>query len=260
MNKSTAGKKRIVIVAAFVILIVVMAAMFMIVRYTPTKEKMNGYVFFNLDKSTDKTMVIIDGKQYSDTGVVTDGRHYLPQEFVADNINAGFYYDKESQAVLYSDSSYMYTYMSGKNVYTDDTGKTYNTDYPVVIDINGECFIAWEYIAEHTDCEYAYGSEPERINISIERENKQCVTVKKKSAVRYRGGIKSPVLEYVQKGDRLVYEDDLDDWIKVTTATGYTGYIKKTEASDTFEYIREEKNYETHNYNMKDDKVTLAWF
>ena len=249
MNKSTAGKKRIVIVAAFVILIVVMAAMFMIVRYTPTKEKMNGYVFFNLDKSTDKTMVIIDGKQYSDTGVVTDGRHYLPQEFVADNINAGFYYDKESQAVLYSDSSYMYTYMSGKNVYTDDTGKTYNTDYPVVIDIN-----------EHTDCEYAYGSEPERINISIERENKQCVTVKKKSAVRYRGGIKSPVLEYVQKGDRLVYEDDLDDWIKVTTATGYTGYIKKTEASDTFEYIREEKNYETHNYNMKDDKVTLAWF
>lgn len=260
MNKSTAGKKRIVIVAAFVILIVVMAAMFMIVRYTPTKEKMNGYVFFNLDKSTDKTMVIIDGKQYSDTGVVTDGRHYLPQEFVADNINAGFYYDKESQAVLYSDSSYMYTYMSGKNVYTDDTGKTYNTDYPVVIDINGECFIAWEYIAEHTDCEYAYGSEPERINISIERENKQCVTVKKKSAVRYRGGIKSPVLEYVQKGDRLVYEDDLDDWIKVTTATGYTGYIKKTEASDTFEYIREEKNYETHNYNMKEDKVTLAWF
>ena len=260
MNKSTAGKKRIVIVAAFVILIVVMAAMFMIVRYTPTKEKMNGYVFFNLDKSTDKTMVIIDGKQYSDTGVVTDGRHYLPQEFVADNINAGFYYDKESQAVLYSDSSYMYTYMSGKNVYTDDTGKTYNTDYPVVIDINGECFIAWEYIAEHTDCEYAYGSEPERINISIERENKQCVTVKKKSAVRYRGGIKSPVLEYVQKGDRLVYEDDLDDWIKVTTVTGYTGYIKKTEASDTFEYIREEKNYETHNYNMKDDKVTLAWF
>lgn len=260
MNKSTAGKKRIVIVAAFVILIVVMAAMFMIVRYTPTKEKMNGYVFFNLDKSTDKTMVIIDGKQYSDTGVVTEGIHYLPQEFVADNINAGFYYDKESQAVLYSDSSYMYTYMSGKNVYTDDTGKTYNTDYPVVIDINGECFIAWEYIAEHTDCEYAYGSEPERINISIERENKQCVTVKKKSAVRYRGGIKSPVLEYVQKGDRLVYEDDLDDWIKVTTATGYTGYIKKTEVSDTFEYIREEKNYETHNYNMKDDKVTLAWF
>lgn len=38
-----------------------------------------------------------------------------------------------------------------------------------------------------------------------------------------------------------MYEDDLDDWIKVTTATGYTGYIKKSEASDTFAYIREER-------------------
>ena len=37
MKKSTAGKKKIVIIAAFVILIAVMAAMFMIVRYTPTK-------------------------------------------------------------------------------------------------------------------------------------------------------------------------------------------------------------------------------
>lgn len=60
MKKSTAGKKKIVIIAAFVILIAVMAAMFMIVRYTPTKEKMNGYTYFDLDQSTDKTMVIVD--------------------------------------------------------------------------------------------------------------------------------------------------------------------------------------------------------
>ena len=154
----------------------------------------------------------------------------------------------------------MYTYKKGENVYTDDTGKTYNTDYSVVVESEGKCYVNWEYVAEHTDCEYEYGNEPERINITLEREEKQYVTAQKKTAVRYRGGIKSPVLEYVQKGDRLVYEDDLDDWIKVTTATGYTGYIKKSEASDTFSYIREEKNYETHNYNMKDDKITLAWF
>lgn len=260
MKKSTAGKKKIVIIAAFVILIAVMAAMFMIVRYTPTKEKMNGYTYFDLDQSTDKTMVIVDEKQYSDTGIVSDGRHYLPQEFVADNINAGFYYDKESQAVLYSDSSYMYTYKSGENVYTDDTGKTYNTDYPVVIDVNGECFIAWEYVAEHTDCEYSYGSEPERINISIEREARQCVTAKKKTAVRYRGGIKSPVLENVAKGDRLEFVEDIDDWVKVITSTGYIGYVKKTDVSDIFEYVREEKTEEQHNYILKDEKITLGWF
>ena len=91
MKKSSAGMKKIVFVVAFVILIAVMAAMFMIVRYTPTKEKMNGYTYFDLDQCTDKTMVIVDEKQYSDTGIVLDGRHYLPQEFVADNINAGLF-------------------------------------------------------------------------------------------------------------------------------------------------------------------------
>lgn len=260
MEKNNRKIKFPIIAAVIVILIAVTAVMFLIVRYTPTKVKMSGYTYFDIDKSSDRILVMIDGEEYPDTGIIIDGKYYIPQEFVADNINVGFYYDKESEAVLYSDSEYMYTYKSGENVYTDDSGKGFNTDYPVVMESDGECFISWEYVAEHTDCEYEYGSEPERINITLEREEKQYVTAQKKAAVRYRAGIKSPVLEYVQKGDRLEYADDLDDWIKVTTATGYTGYIKKSEASDTFAYVREEKNYETHNYNMKDGKITLAWF
>ena len=220
--------KGITIAAAALVLIIVVAVMFIIVRYTPAKEKMSGYTYYGIDRNTDKVFVIIDGELYPDTGIIYEGRYYLPQEFIADNINVGFYYDTESDAVLYSDSEYMYTYKKGENVYTDDTGKTYNTDYSVVVESEGKCYVNWEYVAEHTDCEYEYGNEPERINITLEREEKQYVTAQKKTAVRYRGGIKSPVLEYVQKGDRLVYEDDLDDWIKVTTATGYTGYIKKS--------------------------------
>lgn len=259
MGKNNRKIKLPVIAAAIVILAAITVIMYMIVRYTPTKEKMSGYTYFDVNES-DKVLVIVDGEEYKDTGIVIDGRYYLPQKFIEDNINVGFYYDKESAAVLYSDSEYIYTYRSGENSYSDDTGKSIGTDYPVVVDYEGQCFVDWEYVAGHTDCEYGYGNEPARINIILESGEKQCVTAEKKAAVRYRGGIKSPVLEYVKKGDRLEYEDDLDDWIKVTTATGYTGYVKKSEVSDTFAYTREEKNYETHNYNMMDGKVTLAWF
>lgn len=259
MGKNNRKIKLPVIAAAIVILAAITVIMYMIVRYTPTKEKMSGYTYFDVNES-DKVLVIVDGEEYKDTGIVIDGRYYLPQKFIEDNINVGFYYDKESAAVLYSDSEYIYTYRSGENSYSDDTGKSFGTDYPVVVDYEGQCFVDWEYVAEHTDCEYGYGNEPARINIILESSEKQCVTAEKKAAVRYRGGIKSPVLEYVKKGDRLEYEDDLDDWIKVTTATGYTGYVKKSEVSDTFAYTREEKNYETHNYNMMDEKITLAWF
>lgn len=259
----THGRKRIkgiIIAAAAAGLVVIVAAMFVIVRYTPTKEKMSGYKYFDIDKNTDKVLVMIDGESYPDTGINIDGRLYLPQEFIADNINVGFYYDKESDATLYSDTSYIYAFKKNQNDYSDDTGKIYTMDYSVIRDVDGECFIAWDYVAERTDCEYQYASEPDRLNVTLKSEAKQCVTAGKKAAVRYRGGIKSPVLEYVSKGDRLEYVDDIDEWIKVTTVSGYTGYVKKSEVSDTFEYVREQKAVEEHNFLLKNEKITLAWF
>lgn len=259
----THGRKRIkgiIIAAAAAGLVVIVAAMFVIVRYTPTKEKMSGYKYFDIDKNTDKVLVMIDGESYPDTGINIDGRLYLPQEFIADNINVGFYYDKESDATLYSDTSYIYAFKKNQNDYSDDTGKIYTMDYSVIRDVDGECFIAWDYVAERTDCEYQYASEPDRLNVTLKSEAKQCVTAGKKAAVRYRGGIKSPVLEYVSKGDRLEYVDDIDEWIKVTTVSGYTGYVKKPEVSDTFEYVREQKAVEEHNFLLKNEKITLAWF
>ena len=254
------GIKGIIIAAAAAGLVVIVAAMFIIVRYTPTKEKMSGYKYFDIDMNTDKVLVMIDGESYPDTGINIDGRLYLPQEFIADNINVGFYYDKESDATLYSDTSYIYAFKKNQNDYSDDTGKTYTMDYSVIRDVDGECFIAWDYVAERTDCEYQYASEPDRLNVTLKRDAKQCVTAGKKAAVRYRGGIKSPVLEYVSKGDRLEYVDDIDEWIKVTTVSGYTGYVKKSEVSDTFEYVREQKAVEEHNFLLKNEKITLAWF
>lgn len=254
------GIKGIIIAAAAAGLVVIVAAMFVIVRYTPTKEKMSGYKYFDIDMNTDKVLVMIDGESYPDTGINIDGRLYLPQEFIADNINVGFYYDKESDATLYSDTSYIYAFKKNQNDYSDDTGKTYTMDYSVICDVDGECFIAWDYVAERTDCEYQYASEPDRLNVTLKRDAKQCVTAGKKAAVRYRGGIKSPVLEYVSKGDRLEYVDDIDEWIKVTTVSGYTGYVKKSEVSDTFEYVREQKAVEEHNFLLKNKKITLAWF
>ena len=259
----THGRKRIkgiIIAAAAAGLVVIVASMFVIVRYTPTKEKMSGYKYFDIDKNTDKVLVMIDGESYPDTGINIDGRLYLPQEFIADNINVGFYYDKESDATLYSDTSYIYAFKKNQNDYSDDTGKIYTMDYSVIRDVDGECFIAWDYVAERTDCEYQYASEPDRLNVTLKSEAKQCVTAGKKAAVRYRGGIKSPVLEYVSKGDRLEYVDDIDEWIKVTTVSGYTGYVKKSEVSDTFEYVREQKAVEEHNFLLKNEKITLAWF
>lgn len=82
--------KGITIAAAALVLIIVVAVMFIIVRYTPAKEKMSGYTYYGIDRNTDKILVIIDGELYPDTGIIYEGWYYLPQEFIEDNINVGF--------------------------------------------------------------------------------------------------------------------------------------------------------------------------
>lgn len=260
MNNKKQKLRAGIVIIAILVLVVVMAIMFLIVRYTPTKEKMDGYQYFEIEKQSQKVLVIVDGERYPDTGEYIDGRLYIPISFVEDNINTRFYYDKESEGVMYSDQSHVYLFSPSENKYTDDDGKSYDMDYPVVEKSGDECFVEWEYIADHTECIYEYGSEPSRVNITLAADTEQCVTATKKLAVRYKGGIKSPVLETVSKGTRLVWEDDLDDWVKVTTPSGMTGYVKKSDVSEQFEYIPE-GNYTEESRNVDNNgKITLGWF
>lgn len=261
MEKNNGKRIRTLIVfAAAVIMVAVMAVMFLIVRYTPTKNKMSGYSYFDIDKDTDKVLVIIDGQNYPDTGMYIDDRLYIPQSFIENNVNVRFYYDREAQSLIYTDPSHVYTFASGSNEYYDDRNESYKTDYPVSQNVEGECYVAWEYVADYTNCTYEYGDEPKRVNITLSHDAVSCVTAEKKVSVRYRGGIKSPVLEVVKKGTRLEFLDDLDDWIQVMTPTGITGYVKKSEVSDIFEFVQEDTFSDNYNANLKSGKVTLAWF
>lgn len=260
MNNKKQKLRAGIVIIAILVLVVIMAVMFLIVRYTPTKEKMDGYQYFEIEKQTQKVLVIVDGERYPDTGEYIEGRLYIPISFVEDNINTRFYYDKESEGVMYSDQSHVYLFSPSENKYTDDAGKSYDMDYPVVEKSGNECYVEWEYIADHTECIYEYGSEPSRVNSTLAADTEQCVTATKKLAVRYKGGIKSPVLETVPKGTRLVWEDDLDDWVKVTTPSGMTGYVKKSDVSEQFEYIPE-GNYTEASRNVNNNgKITLGWF
>lgn len=84
---------------------VILAAVLLIRKYMPTGQKMSGYDYFKTDSAAenDSTLVILDNEILYDKGRYIDGRLYLQQSFVQDNVNMRFYYDKESNAVLYSD-------------------------------------------------------------------------------------------------------------------------------------------------------------
>ena len=65
-----------------------------------------------------------------------------------------------------TDKSNIYSFSVDKSGYTDDKGTTYSTDYSVMRVIDGEAYLDWEYVASYTNCEYEYGDEPSRVNIT----------------------------------------------------------------------------------------------
>ena len=90
-----------------------------------------------------------------------------------------------------------------------------------------------DVVKEYTDLDYAYYSDPNRVVIRNEWDGVEQATVQSDTAqVRQKGGIKSLILADVQKGDTLLYLENLDNWCKVMTADGYTGYIQTEDISE----------------------------
>ena len=77
-------------------ILVILAAVLLIRKYMPTGQKMSGYDYFKTDSAAenDSTLVILDNEILYDKGRYIDGRLYLQQSFVQDNVNMRFYYDK----------------------------------------------------------------------------------------------------------------------------------------------------------------------
>ena len=250
----------LIAVVAVVVLAALAAGTFLVKRYAPSKEWMDGYKYFEVDSNTDKTFVIIDNKSYSDIGVMRDDVLYLPVDFVSDYINVRFYYDKESNAVLYTDDSRTYIYEPDSTGYKDSDGNTYDSEYKIASEIDGTMYIAFQYVADYTNCTYAYGSKPSRLSVNMINGEVSRVTAKNDMYIRYRGGVKSDILEQINKGDSVYYVESFDDWIKVISATGYTGYVKSSDVSEVYTEVPD-NTYESQYAGLSiSQKVKLGWF
>lgn len=250
----------LIAVVAVVVLAALAAGTFLVKRYAPSKEWMDGYKYFEVDSNTDKTFVIIDNKSYSDIGVMRDDVLYLPVDFVSDYINVRFYYDKESNAVLYTDDSRTYIYEPDSTGYKDSDGNTYDSEYKIASEIDGTMYIAFQYVADYTNCTYAYGSKPSRLSVNMINGEVSRVTAKNDMYIRYRGGVKSDILEQINKGDSVYYVESFDDWIKVISATGYTGYVKSSDVSEVYTEVPD-NTYESEYAGLSiSQKVKLGWF
>lgn len=252
-------KKKAAPVLVVLILIVLVGAAgivsFLINRYKPGTEYMAGNEYFNL---TDENSVALiqNGELLEEQAVLIGGEPYAAYTYVESQLNSCFYWDEETKGILLTTSGGVQTLLPGDAA----VAKTPGGQPAVQQESDGTVYISLDVVKEYTDLDYAYYSDPNRVVIRNEWDGVEQATVQSDTAqVRQKGGIKSLILADVQKGDTLLYLENLDNWCKVMTADGYTGYIQTEDISEPEVIEARTAKKDSYERITRDHKINLVW-
>lgn len=252
-------KKKAAPVLVVLILIVLVGAAgvvsFLINRYKPGTEYMAGNEYFNL---TDENSVALiqNGELLKEQAVLIGGEPYAAYTYVESQLNSCFYWDEETKGILLTTSGGVQTLLPGDAA----VAKTPGGQPAVQQESDGTVYISLDVVKEYTDLDYAYYSDPNRVVIRNEWDGVEQATVQSDTAqVRQKGGIKSLILADVQRGDALLYLENLDNWCKVMTADGYTGYIQTEDISEPEAIEARTAKKDSYERITRDHKINLVW-
>lgn len=252
-------KKKAAPVLVVLILIVLVGAAgvvsFLINRYKPGTEYMAGNEYFNL---TDENSVALiqNGELLEEQAVLIGGEPYAAYTYVESQLNSCFYWDEETKGILLTTSGGVQTLLPGDAA----VAKTPGGQPAVQQESDGTVYISLDVVKEYTDLDYAYYNDPNRVVIRNEWDGVEQATVQSDTAqVRQKGGIKSLILADVQKGDTLLYLENLDNWCKVMTADGYTGYIRTEDISEPEAIEARTAKKDSYERITRDHKINLVW-
>lgn len=252
-------KKKAAPVLVVLILIVLVGAAgivsFLINRYKPGTEYMAGNEYFNL---TDENSVALiqNGELLEEQAVLIGGEPYAAYTYVESQLNSCFYWDEETKGILLTTSGGVQTLLPGDAA----VAKTPGGQPAVQQESDGTVYISLDVVKEYTDLDYAYYSDPNRVVIRNEWDGVEQATVQSDTAqVRQKGGIKSLILADVQKGDTLLYLENLDNWCKVMAADGYTGYIQTEDISEPEAIEARTAKKDSYERITRDHKINLVW-
>ena len=251
--------------AVFALVMLILAGVmlaFLYEKYSPSKERMSWNTYYEVT-ATDEAAVILNDQMMETKARVIDGEAYVTTDMLYDELNPRFYWDSKENLLLYTTPTELITASVGSNTYTV-AKQSYTEDYtPVKVD-GDTAYVALKYIQKYTGLEYELlTDEVNRVIIRTNFGTVKTVTAKKNAQVRYRAGIKSPILTDVAKGDTLYVLEETEnvgDWTKVRTADGFIGYIRnKSLGQQSEETIASNYTEPEYSHLSKDYTINMAW-
>lgn len=245
----------VAVVAGLIILVAVLGIMSLFLnRYRPTKEKADLNSYYGLS-AEDQAALIVDDQISEFQGIANNQEIYISYEAVYALFDTQFYWDASEQIM------YLTTADGMKELTPQDKQEQTEKGEPVLIlDEEENAYLAAQFVADAADIDCAIYEEPLRVVFRTKWQGLQCVQAVSDTEVRIRGGIKSPVLQTIKKGQTLTFLEALDNWTKVSTDQGMIGYVENKDISEKKDApVRAQDQSRQLSRIKKDYAICLGW-
>lgn len=257
-------KKKIIPVLIAIVLIGIIGGVSfgakIVEKYSYSKERADLNEYFGMSGETDVAIVLQD-EIMEERARLFDGLYYLDLNTVHKYFNDRFYEDKGEGLLLYTVPDDIIRTVIGTDEMTDKDG-TRGLGYIPARYEGDVLYLAIDYVKMYTNFSYEGFTGPDRLQIYTQWEERQVAEIKKDTAVRILGGVKSKILEDVKKGDKITVLEQMETWSKVKTGDAVIGYVENDRLAD----IRTElpipvTDYEEPEYTSltRDYKINLGW-
>ena len=223
-------------------------------RFIPTSSKRDPKEYFGIE-GRDEVGVVVNGHVFETPGITVNEEIYLPIDEVSKYLNPGFFYSENENMFIIT------TPVEKIAVSVADSA-----EQNLFIYRDGENYISYNYLYQYTDMDGdVVLGDTDRIVIRTVFDY-DMRTVGEKAVVRERPTIRGLVLEKPEAGTQVsILESDgsmdAGAWTRVTTPTGYTGYVENKYLEGDMIHVTEDRVRPELIYThiLREDKINMVF-
>ena len=223
-------------------------------RFIPTSSKRDPKEYFGIE-GRDEVGVVVNGHVFETPGITLNEEIYLPIDEVSKYLNPGFFYSENENMFIIT------TPVEKIAVSVADSA-----EQNLFISRDGENYISYNYLYQYTDMDGdVVIGDTDRIVIRTVFDY-DMRTVGEKAVVRERPTIRGLVLEKPEAGTQVsILESDgsmdAGAWTRVTTPTGYTGYVENKYLEGDMIHVTEDRVRPELIYThiLREDKINMVF-
>ncbi len=223
-------KRKLISIIVPIVLILIVGAIavgsIIIDKYSYSKENADLVEYFQI--SDGQVAIILQDERIDEKAIIRNDICYFDLETVHKYIDDIFYVDQIENVLLYTNAIGTYSVaFEGTTMNSELIGQDASPEelpYIAVFAEGETVYIAADYIKKLVN--YSVDRYETHVQVYTQWDSKQVATVKKDTNIRVKGGIKSPILCKLAKGDSVQVLEKMENWSAVKSENSLIGYVE----------------------------------